>query len=276
MPDTEFERRFLSGLELYGDNFGPSEIASWYEHEKTGYYTLATERHGIAGNDAYAYEYDDLNCFHAFGWLRKRNYGVCVALGCARGDDVAKLAPNVSRFVAIEPAQQWWSNTIGGKPATFMAPEVSGDIPLSSRSADLAVSLGVLHHIPNVSHVVEELARILKPGGFFVLREPITSMGDWRIPRVGLTRNERGLPLAWLDSCLAKSGFSVRRKRLCMINVVAKISKAVGIKRPYNHRLVCAADWLASQALAWNLRYYRKSPLQKLAASSVFYIVERA
>jgi ubiquinone/menaquinone biosynthesis C-methylase UbiE len=34
----------------------------------------------------------------------------------------------------------------------------------------------VLHHIPNVEHVLAELARVLTPGGLALIREPIHSV----------------------------------------------------------------------------------------------------
>ncbi|HWK32879.1 MAG TPA: methyltransferase domain-containing protein [Hyphomicrobium sp.] len=275
MSELEFERRFFSGRELYGDDFTPDEIAAWYDDERSGYYKLATEFYDIATADEYDYGYEALNKLHAFEWLSKRNYDVCLALGCAKGDDVAPLAPNVGRFVGLEPAQEWWSDSIGGKPAVFMSPSATGEIPLPSRSVDLAVALGVLHHIPNVGRVVGEVSRVLRPGGFFVLREPINSMGDWRKPRPGLTKHERGLPLQWLRRNLIGHDFKIRRARVCMINAAAILFSRPGGAHVYNDRAFCVADWIASEALRWNVSYYRSNALKKLAPSSAFIIAER-
>ncbi|UZG57434.1 class I SAM-dependent methyltransferase [Rhodococcus opacus] len=63
-------------------------------------------------------------------------------------------------------------------PVEFVLAQQSGDIALADQSADLIVCLGVLHHIPNVSHVLREFARVCEPGGYLVLREPVHSMGD--------------------------------------------------------------------------------------------------
>ena len=177
----------ILGKSLYGDNFSADQIREWYSQEVSGYFDLVSNHYKLTDkDDKYNYEYDALNRFHAIGNLVGRRFETCLAIGCAAGDDIAPLAAVVGQFIAIEPAEKWWRDEIGGKPATYMAPSAIGDIALDSASVDLATSFGVLHHIPNVSHVVTEIARVLKPGGIFVLREPISSMGDWRKARVFL------------------------------------------------------------------------------------------
>jgi SAM-dependent methyltransferase len=267
--NDQFERRFFLGERVYGDDFSLAQIKEWYEQEEIGYYDLTKARGG------YSYGYHALNRFHGLTCLRGRVFDCCLAIGCARGDDVTPLARQVRKFIAIEPAEQWWSDRIGGAPASFMKPAISGDIPLPDNAADLATCLGVLHHIPNAGHVLREIARALKPGGIFLLREPILTMGDWRKPRRGLTRNERGFPLAWLDEKLAAAGFRVVRRRLCMFPGTKRLGRALRLGPVYNNRLLTTLDWLASSMLAWNLHYHRDTIVKKVAPGSVFYVLER-
>jgi hypothetical protein len=150
----------ILGKTLYGDNFSSDQIREWYAQEVTGFFDLLSNHYKITDkDDRYDYEFDALNRFHAIDDLLRRQFDTCLALGCAAGDDIAPLAAVVKRFIAIEPAEKWWHNEIGSKPATYMAPSPIGDIALDSESVDLATSFGVLHHIPNVSHVVTEIAR---------------------------------------------------------------------------------------------------------------------
>ena len=220
MSRDNFEREYFQGERVYGDDFSPAQIKEWYHQEETGYYDL-TKSHA-----AYSYGYHALNELHGFACLYERAFDCCMALGCARGDDVAPLAPRVRKFIAIEPAEQWWSDTIGGTPASFIKPAVSGDISLPRSVVDLATCLGVLHHIPNASHVLREIARVMRPGGLFLIREPILTMGDWRKPRPGLTRNERGFPLAWLDENVTRAGFRIVRRRLCMFPGTKRLARS--------------------------------------------------
>ena len=41
------------------------------------------------------------------------------------------------------------------------------EIPLADNSLDFVVSVGCLHHIPNIAQAVDEIHRVLKPGGTF-------------------------------------------------------------------------------------------------------------
>jgi len=268
--------RCLEGHDLFGDDFEPPELERWYEQEQSGYFDLVVEHYGGAGPTGdYAYEYEALNRIHAIDWLLKRRYSVCVALGCAAGDDVAPLAPVVDEFLAIEPAVQWWRSEIGGKPAKYVKPTVSGDIDLRAASADLATSFGVLHHIPNVSHVVREVARVLAPGGIFVVREPISWMGDWRNPRIGLTANERGLPLDWFGQSVQLAGFTIVRRHLCMTSPLVIAMSRLGIAMPFKSAVLTRIDWAISEMLAFNVRYRRDSFVRKVAPGSAFWILQR-
>jgi SAM-dependent methyltransferase len=266
----------ISGRTLYGDSFSSDQIREWYDSEVTGYFDLLSNHYKITDEDnKYDYEYDALNQFHAIGSLLSRQFDTCLALGCAAGDDIAPLAPVVQRFIAIEPAEKWWHNDIGGKPAIYMKPSAIGDIELDSATVDLATSFGVLHHIPNVSHVVGEIARVLKPGGLFVLREPISSMGDWRKARAGLTANERGLPIEWFESLARTTGFKILARHACMFGPLSTITTKLGISLPFSRMPIVKLDWLISEAFRWNARYWRDTFAKKLAPGSAFWILER-
>ena len=53
---------------------------------------------------------------------------------------------------------------VEGLETLRLAPEPSGALPVADGHFDLATCFGVLHHVPNVSAVVAELARCLRPG----------------------------------------------------------------------------------------------------------------
>jgi SAM-dependent methyltransferase len=266
----------ISGRTLYGDNFSPGQIREWYDSEVTGYFDLLADHYKATDADnKYNYQYDALNQFHAIAGLLDRHFETCLALGCAAGDDIAPLATVVQRFIAVEPAEKWWHDDIGGKPATYMRPSAIGDIALESETVDLATAFGVLHHIPNVSHVVAEIARVLKPGGLFVLREPISSMGDWRKARAGLTANERGLPTEWFESLARTIGFKILSHRACMFGPLSTICRKLGISTPFAKMPIVKLDWLISEAFRWNARYWRDTFAKKIAPSSAFWILER-
>jgi len=266
----------LEGRALYGDNFSPEQIRRWYDTEINGYFDILSKHYQITDSDnQYEYSYHAFNRFHAINALLKHRFGTCLALGCAAGDDVAPLAPAVDRFVAVEPAEKWWKSEIGGKPAQYLAPSPFGDIGLDSASVDLAVSFGVLHHIPNVSHVIDEISRVLAPDGLLVVREPIVSMGDWRHPRPALTANERGLPMDWFEAIARAKGFAIKSRHVCMFNPLAIVMKKLGVSKPMASTPFVALDWLVSEALRWNIHYWRNTTVKKLAPSSAFWVLRK-
>lgn len=264
---------YFSGQELFGDDLSKDEIENWYIAEENGYYELV--RSALSPERDYTYEYRALNEYYAYRHMSDRRFRRALALGCARGDDVAPIAAQVDEYLAIEPAERWWSPTIGGRPARFVKPSITGDIPCASGEIDLAICLGVLHHIPNVTHVINEIARVVRSGGLFVLREPISSMGDWSRPRIGLTKNERGLPLEWLDDRLTRAGFVVERRALCMFPLTGKLAKLFGV-RAYEKPALVHLDRLICALTRWNYRYHRDTLLKKLAPASVFYVLKRS
>lgn len=258
-----------SGRELHGNDMDAPEIEAWYRDEEYGYYQLSQVSQGSDTQ----YPYGALNEFHAFGFLRRRKFKTCVALGCADGRDVAPLAGNVDRFVAIEPAEKWWRTEIGGTPATYIKPEITGEMPyLADGSCDLVTSLGVLHHIPNVGHVIGEIARILEPGGLFVLREPMSSMGDWTKPRYGLTKRERGIPRHWLTTQMLDAGFSLLRERPVMFSLTPRLPF---LTAHYNIGPVVLLDWAICELMAWNNHYWRDNVLKKIAPTCSYIIAAK-
>jgi SAM-dependent methyltransferase len=263
----------LSGRELYGESLTPAQLLQWHVAEQAGYFEL----HGALADapHKYAYEYAGLNHVHAIGTLLRMHFVCCLALGCADGSDVTPLAPAVDRFIAVEPAEKCWRTEIGGKPARFLKPRADGRIDVDSNAVDLVTSFGVLHHIPNVSHVVSETARVLRHGGIFVVREPISWMGDWRRPRPGLTANERGIPIEWFERTIAKNGFRIIRRRLCMLNPLCILMKRLGMSSPYSSRSVSVVDWILSEILRGNTHYRRDGWLQKIAPGSAFWLLVR-
>jgi len=267
--------RHKAGIDLFGDDMSPAEIRQWFLDEEHGYYNLTANQNDSKGEseNGASYSYRTFNQFHAFEFVQKRSFNTCLAFGCARGDDVEPLAGAVDSFIGIEPAKKFWRAEIGGKPATYLMPAVNGDLHLADDSVDLVTSLGVLHHVPNVSHLLGEFARVLKPGGMFIVREPCSSMGDWRKPRPGLTIRERGISLAWMDSQLRAKGFKCLRRRYVMFKATYLLEKL--IKYPFNNRAIVVADWIASTIFSWNCRYWRDSTLKKIAPTSYYIVAQK-
>ena len=143
---------------------------------------------------------------------------------------------------------------------------------------DLITCFGTLHHIPNVTFVLNELIRILKPNGYLLIREPIISMGDWRIQRNGLTKNERGIPVKVFNSILKNAPVVVVKKSYCytMTSFIQKIVKKIFPKANFiSTNSYLFLDKFLSKLLFWNINYYPINKFQRCAPSNVFLIIKK-
>lgn len=147
-------------------------------------------------------------------------------------------------------------------------------MPFDDSSFDLVSVLGVLHHIPNVSQVLGECSRVLACGGKMILREPIVSMGDWRKPRYGLTKRERGIPIDVLKEIITGKGFRIVSESLCGFPPLLRVSHALGVS-PFQNRFVTGLDAFLSNSFRWNLRYHAESFFQKIRPTSVFLVLTK-
>ena len=261
---------FLSGKRLYGDDFSQQEIEIWFQDEAEAYANL-----GSKNEQTYSYGYHELNKYHAFNRLTNRSFSKCLGLGSAYGEEFKPILNKIKHLTILEPSQAFSNNTmIGNTPCEYIKPSISGRMKFESLSFDLICCLGVLHHIPNVSTVLNECYRCLADKGIMILREPIVSMGDWRKHRVGLTKRERGIPLQILRKSLQSSGFIIFSESLCNFSPLARFATFFNLPK-YNNRIITRIDALLCKAFSFNLKYHRSSLLDKFSPDSVFFILEK-
>ena len=148
----------LAGTALHGDDFDATEIEAWYRDEENAYAEL------YAQNPNYEYEYEPLNVYNGFRHLENRAFPVVCGLGSAYGDELRPIADRIGKLIIIESADSYHKRPALSLETEWRKASVVGDIDLPDSAVDLTTSLGVLHHIPNVSHVVNEIGRITKSG----------------------------------------------------------------------------------------------------------------
>ena len=164
---------YFSGQQLYGDDFDAAGIEAWFRDEQEGYADL-----GARDADAYSYGYHALNDRHAFRFIRGQRFKALLGFGSAYGDELRPLAlaSEVDAVTIVDPSAAFVRSDVFGTPATYVKPAADGCLPLTDAAFDLATCFGVLHHIPNVSSVLRELARVIEPGGHLLSCNPIISM----------------------------------------------------------------------------------------------------
>jgi SAM-dependent methyltransferase len=268
---TTFEDRYLSGRELYGDRFSQDEIDAWFEDEREGYADL-----GAGAGDPGAYSYHALNEWHGFRNLpRGRTFRAALGIGSAYGNEVRPIADRVRSFTILEPSDALVAPQIGDLTPQYVKPHPSGVMPFDDGSFDLVLCFGTLHHIPNISAVLREVGRVVEPGGYALIREPIVSMGDWRYPRKpGVTKRERGIPLHLFRDAIRAAGFEIERSRLCVFPATSRLYRMTK-RPPFNSRVVVVADRLACIATRPLYRYHPTARWQKIRPTSLYVVARR-
>jgi SAM-dependent methyltransferase len=260
---------YLAGEKLYGEDLRPDQIEAWYNDEKEAYAEL-----GAKDAKRYRYEYHALNTRHGFRHLPKRIHANVLGFGSAYGHEFEPLAGQILKITMVEPSDAFSTPDVLGVPTTYAKPQPDGALPFPDSCFDLCTCFAVLHHLPNVSRVLQELYRCLKPDGFALIREPVISMGDWTSPRRGLTKHERGIPLKLFRDMLQSLGFIRIRETLCMLSIITGVSRVFRF-HPYNVSILTWLDEILSRSLRWNLRYHSTTTLGKIRPTNVFFVLTK-
>lgn len=267
--EDEF-RLCFSGQKLYGDDFSDADLLKWYRDEEEAYATLVTEQ-----DSPYEYVYHAINNYHGYRYLPDSISFSALGIGSAYGHEFFPISSRLSKITILDPSEKFIISEIGGVPVSYRKPHFSGIIEAKDGEFDIFTCFGVLHHIPNVSFVISELARVTAAGGYGFIREPVSSMGDWRRPRRGLTPHERGIPQQIADESLRRAGFQIVSKTPCFFMPAQRIISKI-IKTPYyNSKILVALDTILSKSFEWNMSYPRDSWIKKISPACYFWVVRK-
>jgi len=259
--------KYFSGEKLYGDDFDVEDIKKWYNNEKEGYSKLINP-------STYHYEFHGVNLIHGYSKLKKiKKFENVLGFGSARGDEFIPILSRIGNLVIVDPSEKLKNNRVNGKKIEYVIPCASGKLPFENNSFDLITCFGVLHHIPNVSMIVKEFYRVLKSGGYLLIREPVVSMGDWRNPRRGITKHERGIPLGLFREMILGNKLKIVRERKILFPLLRRInivSHAGG-----NFKALVWFDYFLSVLFEWNNRYHARNFFEKLRPQSVFFVLRK-
>jgi len=257
---------YLSGNKLYGDDFDHESIQKWFIAEEEGYSETPT-----ASVD---YRYNVINKVYGFKYLDKSEFKNALGFGAAFGSEFIPIIDKIKKLTIIEPSLKLRSKNIGHIQPEYHKPNPDGNIQFDSNSFDLITCFGVLHHIPNVSHVFNELVRVLAPGGYMLIREPIVSMGDWTKDRPGLTKNERGIPVEIFDRLIQQNQLIVVNKAYCftMTSVIVRVLNVPNILKRKSYILF---DKYLSKLFKWNVTYHPQTKLRRIAPNSIYYVIKK-
>lgn len=274
---VEITKEIKTGAKLVGDDYSPEQIARWYFEEKEAFFSFDN---GNSINDPHDAYLRSLTCKLAATAIHRDDslQRTILVLGPGTGLEMDSILQydKFLKIIFIEASENFRSNLLVKFPkSTILSPKESGELSLESNSVDLILALSVLHHIPNVSFLIQEFARVLKSDGYAIIREPCSSMGDWRIPR-GLTPNERGIPKSWMLRTAKNFQLKpVRRPVPVIFNPLSRLIKKLKCGWLMSTKVYFFLDIFASQLVACNDHYWRDAWYKKIGPSAYFYVFRK-
>jgi ubiquinone/menaquinone biosynthesis C-methylase UbiE len=116
--------------------------------------------------------------------------GRAAEICCGRGEALRLLGERIALGVGIDISLEMLE-AARGDPSLSRFAFVQGDalrLPLVDGTLDAVVMLGGIHHVPDRSRLFREVARVLRPGGRLLFREPVDDLAVWRLLRAPIYR----------------------------------------------------------------------------------------
>jgi SAM-dependent methyltransferase len=264
----EYFKECLRGDRLWGDDWQIDAIVQWYEDEREAYAQL------VGPHEAFEYHYHEVNKYFGFNLLKDRIFTHALSFGGAHGYEIIPLKNQIHRITIVESSDSFKKKGSLSIPTDFVSPSPDGKLLFLDNAFDLITCLGVLHHIPNVSRVLKEITRCLSPGGVLVLREPIISMGDWRVSRKGVTVHERGIPINLFRKMISDCQLIVIQESFCLFSVMSALGRI--FERPlYNFPLFVKVDAFICRCFRWNTTYHPQRLIDRFRPTCVYYVLSK-
>jgi len=142
----------MNEIRKYWEEATPMNFADekWsYEKKRTFRYELQSHMHETFGFE---------------NWKGKK----VLEVGCGSGIDALEFARNGALVTAVDITENACALTRAlameaGVPIEVL--QINSTLPFAEGTFDLVYSFGVLHHIPNVEGILNEIHRVLKPDG---------------------------------------------------------------------------------------------------------------
>jgi ubiquinone/menaquinone biosynthesis C-methylase UbiE len=209
-----------SGIPLFAKEFLSAEAAiqqKHYDEIAEAYTNNLGYPHTVAYMD---YLDDELKRVVGTGGL-----GTCAELCCGNGEAFALLGDRMSAGVGIDVSTSMLhkGQEITADPRLVFVQGDATRLPLADGSFDSVVILGGIHHVPDRQALFAEAFRVLRPGGVFIWREPVSDFWLWKFLRAIVYRlspmldHETERPLTWDETVpvLQRAGFRLDEWRTC-------------------------------------------------------------
>ncbi len=112
--------------------------------------------------------------------VHERPDATLLDLGCSDGENLGYLVPPARRAVGIDPSHARLRRIHGRYP---VAAAVGEALPFADGSIDFVYISHILHHARDHRAVLDEVARVLRPGGAVLLMETFDDSPAMRLAR---------------------------------------------------------------------------------------------
>jgi ubiquinone/menaquinone biosynthesis C-methylase UbiE len=152
--------------------------------------------------------------------VQGRALGRVAEICCGRGEAFHLLGDRVTDGLGIDVSLSMLEaarRELPGRRYTFAQADATM-LPVADDSLDHVVMFGGIHHVPDRRKLFAEIERVLKPGGLFLWREPVSDFFLWRWLRAIIYRlapaldHETERPLRYRETVplLEEAGMQLR------------------------------------------------------------------
>lgn len=149
--------------------------------------------------------------------------GDVVEICCGQADALGLVRERVRVGVGVDVSPVMLEAAAARLPEMTFAQGDATRLPLADASFDRVVMSGGVHHVADRRGLFREVARVLRPGGCFVFREPLDDFAPWRWLRAAIYRlspaldaeTERPLRRGETEAPLRAAGLALEGWRPC-------------------------------------------------------------
>lgn len=119
----------------------------------------------------------------------EQSLGTCAEICCGTGEafDLYHAQIDTGIGIDISTAMLSYAKKKHPKHLHFIQGDATA-LPLQSNSFDTVIILGGIHHVPDRQNLFKEVYRVLRPGGKFIYREPVSDFWLWKFLRTIIYR----------------------------------------------------------------------------------------
>lgn len=208
------------GIPLFAEEFCSPEAAIQQEH-----YDHVAEAYAANLEYPHTQEYMEYLDRVLREEIDGTDLAVCAEVCCGTGEAFALFQDGISLGVGVDVSESMLAKAKDAFAETQLK-FVQGDatiLPLVDNSFDTVIMLGGIHHVPDREALFEQVYRVLKPGGVFFFREPVSDFWLWKFLRAIVYRlspmlnHETERPLTYEETVpvLEQAGFEKMTWRTC-------------------------------------------------------------